>query len=137
MVDNTVLPGLSSIASEQASTTETNEKKVHQLLDYLATHPAAKVRYYASEMILNVHSDASYLSETPAQSCIAGQYFLGSRPKKGQPIVLNGSVFISYDILKFFVASAEEAELGALFSQLQGSKNSYASHLKKWDTNSI
>ena len=45
--DNTVLPGLSSIASEQASATETTKKKVQQLLDYLTTHPAAKVRYYA------------------------------------------------------------------------------------------
>ena len=114
-VDNTVLPGLSSIASEQASATETTKKKVQQLLDYLATHPAAKVRYYASEMILNIHSDASYLSETRARSRVAGQYFLGSIPKKDQPIALNGSIFILCGILKFVVASAAEAELGALF----------------------
>ena len=79
-VDNMVLPGLSSIASEQASATETTEKKVQQLLDYLATHPAAKVRYYASKMILNIHSNASYLSETRARSRVAGQHFLGSIP---------------------------------------------------------
>ena len=114
-VDLTVLPALSSIASEQASATKNTKKKVEQLLDYLATHPKAKVRYYASDMILNIHSDASYLSETRARSRVAGQFFLGSTPVKGQPIVLNGAIFILCGILKFVVASAAEAELGALF----------------------
>ena len=61
-VDSTVLPALSSIASEQASATEMTEKKAAQLLNYLATHSKAVVQYYASDMILNIHSDASYLS---------------------------------------------------------------------------
>ena len=58
-VDSTVLPALSSIASEQASATEMTEKKAAQQLNYLATHSKAVVRYYASDMILNIHSDAS------------------------------------------------------------------------------
>ena len=62
-VDSTVLPVLSSIASELASATKTTEKKTAQLLNYLATHSKAVVRYYASNMILNIHSDASYLSD--------------------------------------------------------------------------
>ena len=73
-VDSTVLPALSSIASEQASATKTTEKKAAQLLDYLATHSKAVVRYYASDMILNIHSDASYLSESRARSRIAGEF---------------------------------------------------------------
>ena len=44
------------------------EKRVSQLLDYLATHPDAKIRYHASDMVLNIHSDASYLSEIGAKS---------------------------------------------------------------------
>jgi hypothetical protein len=32
------------------------------MVDYLATHPDATIRYHASDMILNIHSDASYLS---------------------------------------------------------------------------
>ena len=67
-VDLTSLPGLSGIASEQSTATESTEQRVEQLLDYLATHPDAVVHYYASDMILNIHSDASYLSETRAQS---------------------------------------------------------------------
>jgi hypothetical protein len=33
-------------------------KKCKQLLYYLATHPNATVQFYASNMILNIHSDA-------------------------------------------------------------------------------
>ena len=61
-VDLTVLPALSSIASEQASATENTDKKSTQLFDYLATHDNARIRYHASDMVLNIHSDASYLS---------------------------------------------------------------------------
>ncbi len=40
--------------------------KAKQLLDYLAMHPDAIIWLQASDMILNVHSDVSYLSETKA-----------------------------------------------------------------------
>ncbi len=63
-IDETTLPALGSIASEQAKATEMPELKCMQLLDYLATHPDATVRFRASVMVLNIHSDASYLSES-------------------------------------------------------------------------
>ena len=66
-------------------------------------------------MILNIHSDALYLSESRARSRNAGHYFLGSIPKKGDPIPLNGEIYVHSGILKFVVTSAAEAELGALF----------------------
>ena len=44
------------------------------LLDYLATFPNAKVQYKASDMILNVDSDAAYLVVPHAKSRIAGYY---------------------------------------------------------------
>ena len=53
-VDCTILPAMSNIASQQANATEDTERKVKQLLDYLATLPNAKVRFYASKMVLNV-----------------------------------------------------------------------------------
>ena len=71
-VDLTVLPVLSSIVSEQATATENTERKCAQLLDYLATHDNARIRYHASDMVLNIHSNASYLSETRARSRVAG-----------------------------------------------------------------
>ena len=103
-VDLTVLPALRSIASEQASATENTEKKCTQLLDYLATHDNARIRYHASDMVLNIHSDASYLSVTNARSCVAGRFLIGSKSDPTKPIVLNGALYIMCGILKFVVA---------------------------------
>ncbi len=70
-------------------------------------------------MILNIHSDASYLSETNAHSRVAGHFFLGSTPPDNQPIKLNGAIHTLCGILKIVVASAAEAELGALFMNIK------------------
>ena len=66
-------------------------------------------------MVLNIHSDAFYLSEKNARIRVAGNFFLGRMSDPSKPIVLNGTIYIMCGILKFVVASAEEAELGALF----------------------
>jgi len=116
------LTALSSIASEQASATEATEEKVTQLLDYLATKPKATIRFHASKMILNVHLDASYLSEPNAKSRVAGHYFLGGTPSNGRPIMTNGNIFVMCGILKFVVCSAAEAELAALFLNAKAGK---------------
>jgi hypothetical protein len=65
-VDITVLMALSSIAIEQSKGTTNTMAKAKQLLDYLVTYPDAMIRFCASDMIMNVHSDASYLLESDA-----------------------------------------------------------------------
>ena len=74
-VDSTFLVGLNSIAIQQTSATANALKRTEVLLDYAATHPDGKIRYRASEMILQIHTDASYLSEPKALSRAAGHYF--------------------------------------------------------------
>jgi hypothetical protein len=106
---------LSKIASEQAKGTQNTMMKTKQFLDYLATHPDATVRFHASDMILNVHSDASYLSEANAHSRACGHFFMGWKADPEKPIKLNGAFFTLCAILRFVIASAAEAELGALF----------------------
>jgi len=76
-VDMTVLMALSSIAMDQTKATERTMSRCTQLLDYLAGHSDAKVRFHASDKILNIHSDASYLSEAKAHSRACGHFFLG------------------------------------------------------------
>ncbi len=73
-VDMTVLMALSSIAVEQTKATEKTLGHCLQLLDYLVSNSEAKVRYHASDMIMNIHSDASYLSETKARSRACGHF---------------------------------------------------------------
>ena len=60
-IDLTILYALSAIAPEQAKPTKQALARVQQLLDYMATNSNAVVRFYASDMILNLHSDSSYL----------------------------------------------------------------------------
>ena len=40
---------------------------------------------------------------------------LGSKPVNGEPITMNGAVYVFCGISKVVIASAAEAELGALF----------------------
>ena len=57
-IDMTILLALNDIATQQAKPTESTMKRVRQLLDYMAMHPKAIIRFRTSNMILNIHSDA-------------------------------------------------------------------------------
>ena len=70
-------------------------------------------------MVMNIHYDASYLSEAKACSQTCGHFFMGWQPKDGKPIHLNGRFHVSANILRFVVASAAEAELRALYHNCQ------------------
>ena len=120
--DITILTALSAIAGEQAKPTEKTLKRVKQFLDYMWTHPDARIRFRASDMVLNVHSDASYLSAPKARSRAGGYFFLGSLPKDNEPIALNGAFYVLCTILKLVASSAAEAELGALFLNAKQAK---------------
>jgi hypothetical protein len=89
-VDPTVLMPLNDIATEQTKATEKTQAATNKMLDYLATHPDATIRYHASDMILHIHSDASYLLVSIARSRLGGLFFLGNKsPEKD---TLNGSI---------------------------------------------
>jgi hypothetical protein len=118
-VDMMVLIALSSIAVEQTKATEKRRAQCTQLLDYLLGHADAKVRFHASDMILNIHSDASYLLEANARSRACGHFFMGWMPKDGEFICMNGAFHASTTILRFVITSAAEAELGALYHNCQ------------------
>jgi hypothetical protein len=113
---------LSDIATQQAAPTENTKKQVNQFLDYMRTHPDAKICYRASYMILNVHSNASYPSAPCACSCSRGYFFLSSLPVDGDPIKLNNAIHIACTILKLVATSAAEAELGVLFLNAREAK---------------
>jgi hypothetical protein len=114
-----VIMALSAIAAEQTKATTKTMGKCIQLLDYLASNSEAKVRFYASDMIMNIHSDASYLLETGACSRACWHFFTGWMPQNGESIKINGAFYVNATILKFVLASVAEAELGALFHNCQ------------------
>jgi hypothetical protein len=75
-VNGTMLTPLSALTSEQASPTELTMEKCLQFLDYAATQDNAILTYKASDMILAINSDASYLSEPKAQSQAGSHMFM-------------------------------------------------------------
>jgi hypothetical protein len=67
-INSTMLVALGTLASAQASGTKTTAKATTHLLNYAATHPEAVLRNRASDMLLRIRSDVSYLSELHARS---------------------------------------------------------------------
>jgi hypothetical protein len=108
---------LNDIATEQTKVTKKTQAATNQLLDYLATQPEATIRYHASDMILHIHSDASYLSVSNARSRLGGLFFCGN--KYPQQDTLNGSILNGASVIKNMVASAAESEVGACFHNTQ------------------
>ena len=111
-VDPTMGATMSSIASRQSKATENLEAEVKQFLDYCHTHPNAGVRFMASDMVLCLHSDASYLSEPEGKSRAGGHFFLGYEHDE---TFNNGNVLTLSKIIKHVMSSASEAETAALF----------------------
>ena len=113
-VDATLLVALGTIAAQQTNSTEQTNKAIAQMLDYCHTHPSATIRYRASDMILKIHSDASYLSEAKARSRARGHFFMGDKPSD-QPERGNGAILNKSTIMCNVMSSAAEAECGALY----------------------
>ena len=64
------------------------------LLNYAASNPDATVRWHASDMILHIHSDASYLSEPKARSRVGGYFYLGNHDEPPDNLKPNGAIHI-------------------------------------------
>jgi hypothetical protein len=112
-VDPIAMMPLSDIATEQTKASEKTEAATNQLLYYLATHPDTTIRYHASDMILHIHSDASYLSVSNARIRLGGLFFCGD--KHPQEDTINGSILNVASVIRNVVASAAESEVGACF----------------------
>jgi hypothetical protein len=119
-VDTTMLVALGTLSAAQSKGTEKTAQALIQLLDYAATNPDACIHYKASAMVLYIHSDASYLSEAKACSCVGGHFFLSSKPTDPSkpPNKLppnNGAIHTVSSILKNVMSSAIEAKFAGLF----------------------
>jgi hypothetical protein len=78
----------------------------------MASQDEAIVTYKASNMVLVVHSNASYLSEPKARSRAGEHMFMAGREDIPTH---NRAVFNILQIIRAVMSSATEAELGALF----------------------
>ena len=83
-LDNTLLVALNEISLEKSKATDNTSKKTTKLLNYLATHPEAVIKYHASGMQIYVHSDASYLYVNKSRSRTGGIHYLIDPPTNTQ-----------------------------------------------------
>ena len=121
-MDCTMLPACNEISTQQAKPTTKTLEACRMLLDYAATYPNAKIRYYASDMILYTSSDAAYLVLPNAKSRVAGNYFLSDKtvqhPSRTPPKP-NGPILNECSRIKKTVGSASEAETDGLYTNGQ------------------
>jgi hypothetical protein len=111
-VDSTLLCLIRAIASQSSKPTKDTMQKTLQLLDYLATQEDAVLSYHASDMVLAVHSNTSYLSEPKACSRARGHFFL---PSDTTIPPNNGAVLNIAHTIKNVMSSATKAELAGLY----------------------
>ena len=122
-VDITMLKALGTLATQQSKPTEATMQAIVKLLNYITTHPDAKLQFKASDMVLWIDSDASYLSEANDRSTCAGYHFLSDSPRDAthppQPQdaepMHNVPIYVMCNIMKEIVSAASEAELAGLF----------------------
>jgi hypothetical protein len=111
-VNGTILTPLSAIAAKQSKPTVNTAQRSQQIMDYLATQEPAVLTYCKSDMVLAVHSNASYLNEEEARSRAGGHHFLS----ENVPLPLNnGPIHNVAEIIKGVMSSAAEAELGVMY----------------------
>lgn len=119
-IDSTILAALNEISNNQAKPTILTGQACDLLLDYLHTHPTAIIRFYASDMILCIVSDAAYLVLPNARSRCAGLFFLTNLPTTDPPQPKpNGAIHVLCKTIRGVPASAAEAETGGLFLNAQ------------------
>jgi hypothetical protein len=76
VVDRELHPVLSSLASQQENPTKKTMELCKQILDYMVTQENAILTYRTRDMVLAIHSNASYLSEPKYRSHVCGRMFM-------------------------------------------------------------
>ena len=113
---------LGTLATQQANPTAQLWEYITLFLIYAATHLDANIYFKASDLILYVSSDWSYLSETHSRSCscVGGIFNLSSKlPAHNLAPDLtrsfNAPIHVVAKILKRVTSSAMETEVAATF----------------------
>jgi hypothetical protein len=108
-VNPTIIAPLSTFTSQLSTATTATLDAVSYLLDYYRTHPESTIRYYASDMQLDIHSDASYLYDPKAKSRIGVYFYLGNKSKYSSPPITNGPLLFHTTVLKHVVSPVAES----------------------------
>jgi hypothetical protein len=115
-VDLLMITAINKIGSRQAGADVTILGDIERFLQYASRWDSNVMRIHGSNMILNVHSDASYLSETKARSRAGAFMCMGTDMHGTRP---NAPVLYLSVIISTIVDSATAAEYAAAFIAAQ------------------
>ena len=115
-----MLVALGTISTQQSKPTEFLWDDITWFLNYAASHTGTNFFFSASDMILHIASNGSYLSETKSRSRVGGIFYLSSKlpnhnqaPDCNHPF--NAPFHVVAKILKMITSSSMETELAATF----------------------
>ena len=108
--DNTMLHALNEIACNVPAGTEKTLEAAMYLLNYIACNPKPRIQYQASDMTLQIDSDAAFHVCPQAQSRAGGYLYLGSRDNN----LFNAPILVTSKVIKHVMGSAAEAEVAAI-----------------------
>lgn len=124
-VDPTMLTAINHIASMLQSPTQHTMQCANRLIAYSARYPNHTTIYHASDMILYLQSDASYLSRSNARSVAGGLAYLDfailpqndtdNNDNNTTTNPINGLVLYHSKIINTVCCSVAEAEYVALY----------------------
>ena len=75
----TIIKVFNSLITQQSDPKTETEQHIAQFLNCLAIYLDAKIRLFVSDMLLQIHPDASLMNETCVQFTAAGYFFLGKK----------------------------------------------------------
>ncbi len=112
-VDARLLPATCALSSEQALPTSDTMDRLDRLLGYAAAHPNGQKIFRASEMVLRLMSDASYLSRPRAGSVAGSFHYLGDHNNQAP---LNHPISTHSTRIPVVCSFVTEAEYGGAFA---------------------
>ena len=99
-IDNNQLSSLNVISTQQENAMQHPEMLVTYMHNYLASLPDATITFDASDMILHIPSDASFLSEPKAKIRGGGVFYLSNNGDAPTDAKHNGPIYCFCQILK-------------------------------------
>ena len=104
-VDPSTCTALHELGSIQSRPSENDMKKMNRLLGYVSRNRNIAIRFHASNMILQLLSDASYLCRPKARSVYGTYCYFG------EPEGINGPIACASKMINSVLSSVAEAEL--------------------------
>ena len=111
-VDPILTCALNFTATKIQHGTQAVVEAIRQLLNYVAKHLNTIMHYAASDMILYIYSNTSFLFKQNSKSHVGSHYYLTSTNTTAPS---NGDVHTLSAIIKYVVSSVAKAKLAAFF----------------------